>query len=189
MGRADPGRRVRHPRPSRATAVPGPGGRPPRTRRRLSDAALPDLRAGEGSGVTHVRETLLFLGQAVRHRRATGAVAPSGPALARAMAHAAGDVGEGEVLVELGPGTGVFTRELVWRFPQARVVAVEANGVFAGRLAGAVPGAAVVRGCASLLGDHLGGLGVAPERVAAVVSGLPILSLPGRLPRRGLAAA
>ena len=41
--------------------------------------------------------------------RLTGAVAPSGPFLARAMARATGGVGEG-LVVELGPGTGPVTK-------------------------------------------------------------------------------
>ena len=44
-------------------------------------------------------------------------------------------------------------------------------------------------GCASRLEDHLAALGVAPADVAAVVSGLPLLSLPGDLPKKVLAAA
>ena len=46
--------------------------------------------------------------------RLTGAVAPSGRALARAMAAALGHVPRG-LVVELGPGTGPVTRALVER--------------------------------------------------------------------------
>src|SRR5207249_4671092 len=136
-----------------------------------------------------VKDALLFLGQAVRHWRATGAFTPSGPALARAIAGAVGEVGDGRVLVELGPGTGAVTRELVRHFPRARVAAVEVNDAFAARLAQTCPGVTVPRGCASRLADHLGGLGIDPGDVAAVVSGLPMVSLPGDLGRRVLAAA
>lgn len=135
-----------------------------------------------------MRDKLVFFGQIARRWRVTGAVAPSGPVLARAMADAVGDVPDGHVLLELGPGTGVFSRELVRRFPRARVVAVEVNEVFATRLAATVPELTVVRGCASRLDAHLAKLGVTPDRVAAVVSGLPLLVLPGDLPSRVLAA-
>jgi phospholipid N-methyltransferase len=130
-----------------------------------------------------MRETLLFYRQIFTRWRDTGAIGPSGPVLARAMADAVGEVGHGKVILELGPGTGVFTRELVRRFPAARVVAVELNPVFAGHLRAAVPGAAVVTGCASRLDSHLAGLGHTTADVAAVVSGLPLLVLPGDLPR------
>src|SRR5215211_4174207 len=98
-----------------------------------------------------MRETLMFYGQMLRRWRHTGALGPSGPVLARAMVDAVGPVAPGQVVLELGPGTGVFTRELVRRFPSARVVAVELNDVFAARLAAAVPGVTVVTGCASRL--------------------------------------
>lgn len=135
-----------------------------------------------------MRETLLFLGQMRRRWRDTGAVAPSGRALARVMADAVGDVAAGQVLLELGPGTGVFTRELVRRFPTARIVAVEVNDVFAAHLAAAFPTVTVVPGCATKLDAHLAKLGVGPADVAGVVSGLPLLSLPGDLPRQVLAS-
>ena len=131
-----------------------------------------------------MRETLMFYGEIFRRWRTTGAVAPSGQVLARAMADAVGTVAPGQVILELGPGTGVFTRELVRRFPAARVVAVELNERFAAHLRGAVPGATVVNGCATRLDAHLAGLGCTPADVAAVVSGLPLLVLPGDLPRR-----
>jgi phospholipid N-methyltransferase len=131
-----------------------------------------------------MRETLMFYGQVVRRWRDTGAVGPSSPVLARAMADAVGHVAPGQVILELGPGTGVFTRELIRRYPSARVVAVELNDRFAAHLAAAVPGATVVTGCASRLDAHLAGLGYSPADVAAVVSGLPLLVLPGDLPRR-----
>jgi phosphatidylethanolamine/phosphatidyl-N-methylethanolamine N-methyltransferase len=104
------------------------------------------------------------------------------------MADAVGPVADGRVILELGPGTGVFTRELVRRFPAARVVAVEVNPAFAAHLAATVPGVTVVAGCATRLGAHLAALNLAPADVAAVVSGLPLLSLPGDLPGRVLSS-
>jgi phosphatidylethanolamine/phosphatidyl-N-methylethanolamine N-methyltransferase len=102
------------------------------------------------------------------------------------MIDAVGEVADGQVILELGPGTGVFTRELIRRFPNARIVAIEVNKVFAARLATTMPGVTVVTGCASRLDEHLASLGLSPANVGAVVSGLPLLSLPGDLPRRVL---
>jgi phosphatidylethanolamine/phosphatidyl-N-methylethanolamine N-methyltransferase len=135
-----------------------------------------------------MRETLMFLGQVRRRWRSTGAVAPSGRSLARAMADAVGDVPDGKVLLELGPGTGVFTREMVRRFPKARLVAVEVNEVFAAHLARAYPTVTVVPGCASQLETHLAKLGIDIAEVSAVFSGLPLLTFPGDLPQRVLAS-
>ncbi len=135
-----------------------------------------------------MRDTLVFFGQMFRGWRAIGAIAPSGGPLARMMADKLGPVADGRVIVELGAGTGVVTRELVRRFPAARVVAVEVNPAFAGRLGLAAPGATVVIGCATELTRHLAALGATPDDVAGVISGLPLLSLPGDLPGRVLAA-
>jgi phosphatidylethanolamine/phosphatidyl-N-methylethanolamine N-methyltransferase len=131
-----------------------------------------------------MKDVLLFFGQTARRWRTIGAIAPSGPVLARAIARSVGEVGDGQVILELGPGTGEITQELVRRFPRNRIVAVEVLDAFASRLAETFPGVTVVRGCASQLDAHLHELGIAPENVAAVVSGLPLLSLPGDLPQR-----
>jgi phosphatidylethanolamine/phosphatidyl-N-methylethanolamine N-methyltransferase len=104
------------------------------------------------------------------------------------MVDAVGEVADGKVILELGPGTGVFSRELLWRYPHSRIVAIEVNDSFANRLNQAVPGITVIRGCASQLDVHLTKLGLSRENVAAVVSGLPLLSLPGELPQQILAS-
>ncbi len=53
-----------------------------------------------------------FLKSLVAAPRLTGAVAPSGRALARAMAAAIGSPSQG-LIVELGPGTGPVTQSLI----------------------------------------------------------------------------
>jgi phosphatidylethanolamine/phosphatidyl-N-methylethanolamine N-methyltransferase len=130
-----------------------------------------------------MKETLLFAREIVRRFRTTGAIAPSGGVLARAMAKRVGSPGPDDVILELGPGTGVFTRELVKQFPNNRVIAVEVNEAFAANVEKTAPNATVVRGCASKLKEHLAALGIDPSRVIAVVSGLPLLSLPKDLGR------
>ena len=135
-----------------------------------------------------MKDALLFLAQYARRWRTVGAFAPSGPSLVRRLVRAGGEVPDGKVIVELGPGTGVLTRELVRTHPRARVVAVEVVDAFAARLTERFPGVTVVHGCASRLDEHLAGLGVAADDVAVVVSGLPMLSLPGDLPRRVMGA-
>ena len=130
-----------------------------------------------------MKETLIFAREIVRKFRTTGAIAPSGSALARAMARRVGRPGPGDVILELGPGTGVFTRELVKQFPNNKVIALEVNEAFADRVEKTNPTATVVRGCASKLSEHLTKLGIDPAHVFAVVSGLPLLSLPKDLGR------
>jgi phosphatidylethanolamine/phosphatidyl-N-methylethanolamine N-methyltransferase len=133
-------------------------------------------------------DTLLFFKEMFRGWRPIGAIAPSGSVLARALADGLGQVADGQIILELGPGTGVITRELVRRFPHARIVAVEVNEAFAAHLAQAFPTVTVVTGCASELDRHLAHLGLDPKDVAGVVSGLPLLALPGDFPQRILAS-
>jgi len=134
-----------------------------------------------------MRETLFFLGQYARQWRHTGAIAPSSPQLARAMAAQVGTLAPGDVILELGPGTGVFTRELLTRFPGHRILAVEFNREFATRLRHTLPAAIIVEGCASKLSEHIAAH-TPGARVGAVVSGLPLLSLPKDLGAAILAA-
>ena len=128
--------------------------------------------------------TIAFVGQMATHWRETGALVPSGKRLARAMAACIGHVGPRDVIVELGPGTGVFTQELLKNFPLNRIVAVEFNHSFVTRLKATMPGATSLEGCASRLPELLAAENIQPHQVAAVISGLPLLSL-----ERSLSAA
>jgi phosphatidylethanolamine/phosphatidyl-N-methylethanolamine N-methyltransferase len=135
-----------------------------------------------------MRSALHFFGQAATHFRQTGAVIPSSRRLARALAEAVGEVADGQVIIELGPGSGIVTEALAHRHPGCRLLAVEFNPHFARRLTRQQPGVSVVHGCASALPDHLHSAGINPDQVAAVVSGLPLLSLPNELVRQVLTA-
>ena len=74
-----------------------------------------------------MKKTLMFLGQMARRWRTMGAIAPSGGPLARTIARKVGELADGQVIIELGPGTGVITRALVERFPRNPILAVEVN--------------------------------------------------------------
>ena len=66
--------------------------------------------------------------------RHTGAVLPSSPVLARAIAEMAG-VDQAQHVLELGPGTGPFTKEIARVIsPEARYLGLELNPVFVDRL-------------------------------------------------------
>ena len=133
-------------------------------------------------------ETLLFLGQMTRRMRVLGTAVPSGPVVARAMARAVGDIPEHQVILELGPGTGSFTRELVRRFPKNRIVAIEFVEAFSKHLTKSLPSVTVIHGCASELHAHLEKQNIHPADVAAVVSGLPFLTLPKELSSKIMAS-
>ncbi len=108
----------------------------------------------------------------------TGAVMPSGKALARRMARCVDPNSTGPV-IELGPGTGPVTEALVQRgIDPKRLVLVEFDPDFCRLLRTRYPDATVVQGDAYRLRRLLGG--IVREPAAAVVSGLPLMTKPPR---------
>jgi phosphatidylethanolamine/phosphatidyl-N-methylethanolamine N-methyltransferase len=105
-----------------------------------------------------------------------GAIAPSGPVLAELITSeitpASGPI------VELGPGTGVFTDALLARGVQPEdLTLVEYGSDFARILQWRFPRARVLWMDASRIGSH--GLFEEPS-VGAVISGLPLLNMSSR---------
>lgn len=112
----------------------------------------------------------------IRSWGTTGAIAPSGKALARRMAAQVDPRARGPVL-ELGPGTGVVTAALIERgVAPADLIAVEYNPDFCRQLRGRFPGVRVIEGDAYDLERTLAGTVSGPLR--AVVSSLPLLLRP-----------
>jgi phosphatidylethanolamine/phosphatidyl-N-methylethanolamine N-methyltransferase len=106
----------------------------------------------------------------------TGAVSPSGKALAKAMANEVAADGAWPVL-ELGPGTGPVTAALIERGIAAeRIVAVEFNAGFCSLLVDRFRGLNVVEGDAYDLAMSLPPGLTGPY--AAAVSSLPLLTRP-----------
>jgi phospholipid N-methyltransferase len=122
-----------------------------------------------------VSHTLLFLRAWLRDPTRVGAVAPSGRALAKLIT---ADLSASDrTIIELGPGTGAFTDTLIARGVQEdRLALVEADPVFAGALKLRFPSARVLAMDATHLGDVEG---VFEEPADAIISGLPLLSMPG----------
>lgn len=120
------------------------------------------------------RDFVHFWSAWLRGPHRIGAVVPSGRALSRAMAAAVPRT-EG-LIVELGAGTGTITRQLLSRFSPAQLIAVERDSRLAGLLRGRWPALRVLNtdacdlDCALRRGEH--------RAVGAVVSALPLLSLP-----------
>ncbi|MGW0982810.1 class I SAM-dependent methyltransferase [Streptomyces xiamenensis] len=84
----------------------------------------------------HATDTWVFLREAARDLRTTGAVAPSGKALAHALTEPVRThPGRPLAVLEAGPGTGAITRALLPRLPcGSHLDIVEANPHFADRL-------------------------------------------------------
>jgi phosphatidylethanolamine/phosphatidyl-N-methylethanolamine N-methyltransferase len=108
----------------------------------------------------------------------TGAVAPSGRALARAMAAAAGSAPR-DLIVELGPGTGPVTQALIESgVAPEQLVLLEYDPGFCGILKERFAPRAIVQGDAYDLPGAL--MEFAGQPIAAVVSSLPLLNQPPR---------
>jgi phosphatidylethanolamine/phosphatidyl-N-methylethanolamine N-methyltransferase len=117
-----------------------------------------------------------FLKSLIAAPRLTGAVAPSGRALARAMAAAAGPPPHG-LIVELGPGTGPVTRSLIESgVARERLVMVEFDPGFCRLLMRRFAPARTIEGDAYDLPRTLAEL--AGQPIAAFVSSLPLLNQP-----------
>jgi phospholipid N-methyltransferase len=126
-------------------------------------------------------DKLLFFRNFLSHPSAIGSVIPSSPFLVKDLLDGV-DFERARVVVEYGPGTGVFTKEIMRRLhPEAKFLCIELLDDFYHSLRERFqdPRMILVHGSAAdvarLLEQH--GLG-APD---AVVSGLPFTSLPDEL--------
>ena len=123
-------------------------------------------------------DTTLFLQEWLANPQRTGAVAPSSPKLAAAMARWLPADPESYVL-ELGPGTGAVTQALLERgLREDRLVAIEKNPKLAQLLRERFPGAQIITGDAWCLDDLLNARREPIESVGAVISSLPLLNFP-----------
>ena len=128
-----------------------------------------------------------FLSSWIQSPLKTGAVSPSSPALARAMA-AEIDPGVPGPVVEIGPGTGPVTEAILARgVARERLVLVEFNREFCTLLRRRFPGVTVIEGDGYALADTLGK--IVREPLAAVVSSLPLMTRPMPVRLRTLVAA
>ncbi len=120
----------------------------------------------------------LFLARWLKAPHKVGALLPASRRLARAMAEQIAP--EAGLIIELGGGTGSITQALLdTGVPPERLIVVERDPAFYALLRKEFPFVKVVRGDALRLRALLTPLGV--ERAAAVVSSLPLLSMPGPL--------
>lgn len=113
---------------------------------------------------------LLFLKEFVRDPVTLGAVAPSGPSLAR-LTVAAANIAPGEVVVELGAGTGPMTAELARAHPDNPLLCLEPKPELAAALQEAFPSVRVAEEYVQKLPELCADWG--HERVDKVVSSLP----------------
>jgi phosphatidylethanolamine/phosphatidyl-N-methylethanolamine N-methyltransferase len=128
------------------------------------------------------QEEILFLRRWLAHPLKVGALLPSSPFLARLVARHT-RIGDDDVVVELGAGTGAVTKALLDSgLPQDRLFVVEIDADMCTYLRKWYPQAQVIHGDAGALADIL------PTKfhgkVATVISGIPMITLPDDLQAR-----
>ena len=115
----------------------------------------------------------------LKHPRKIGAIAPSGKYLSAKMMLPI-DFTSAKVIVEYGPGTGSFTKELVARRrSDTALILIEQNKAFCEQLRASfddLPNLFIVHGSAENVGQYLEARGV--HGADYIVSGLPFASLP-----------
>lgn len=117
-----------------------------------------------------------FLSSWLQNPLKTGAVSPSSPALAKAMA-AEIDLEIPGSIVELGPGTGPVTQAILARgVKPERLITIEFNPDFCALVKKRFPGVNVVQGDGYALSETLGE--IMREPLAAIVSSLPLMTRP-----------
>lgn len=145
---------------------------PARSNTQQRAGARPEVSTSAPSVIASAR----FLGQFIRRPGMIGAVAPSSAALAHRMVDGV-DLHAARAVVEFGPGTGVFTREIVRRLgPSTRFFSVELNPELVARCRAAMPGVEFVAGSAAEVDSMCAQRGIA--QLDVVVSGLPWASFP-----------
>ncbi len=130
-------------------------------------------------------EMITFFNEFAKHPRNTGAIAPSTKGLARKMMDTI-NFNKAKTIVELGPGTGVFTRELLkQKKKDTLLILIEINETFSKKLQQEYannPSVRVIQGSAENIKKYIEGLKTA--EIDYVLSGLPFTSLPGDVSKR-----
>ena len=122
-----------------------------------------------------------FITEAMLRPKNIGAVAPSSKILAKLMTESA-DLKHAKVVVELGPGTGVFTELILQEIPEsAAFMAIEQNEHFVTIMRAKYPTVDTIHGSAEHLKNYLKERGA--ESCDKILSGLPWASFDERLQR------
>ena len=127
---------------------------------------------------TRFKPYLTFTKATISNPRAVGAACPSSPFLARAMAEQI-DINSDGYVIELGGGTGMITHALLAHgVAPDKLITVEFSPELAQHLREKFPNIHVLEGDAGqldkLLEEHIGEV----KNIHAIVSGLPLRSLP-----------
>lgn len=147
--------------------------------RKIEEKIEDHIRQFERKRGIRLDDEVRFIRSWIEKPLTTGAVTPSGRALARTMASYIDPRRPGPV-IELGPGTGPVTEALLAQgIDPSRLMLVEFDPIFCRLLRARYPAATVVQGDAYGLKRLL--TGVLQQPAAGVVSGLPLFTKPLRM--------
>ncbi len=134
------------------------------------------MRSDPDSGTPERADRLRFFRSWLADPKRVASIAPSGQGLARLITR---DIDPASApVLELGPGTGVFTQALLDRgLAQEDLTLIEFGAEFIAPLRLRFPGARILQADAARLSAPVLFPG---KRPGAVISGLPLLSLPRR---------
>lgn len=128
---------------------------------------------------------ITFLTQFIKQPKHTGAIAPSSKILAKKMVEAI-DFEKAKYIVELGPGTGVFTKEIMRRKKsETKCILIEINEVFCKQLQEQFKddtNVFVIHGSAENIQKYMEELHI--DEIDYILSGLPFTSLPKNVSSR-----
>ena len=135
------------------------------------------------------RDREVFLRSFLRDWRTIGSVTPSSRYLVGAMLDQI-DFDRTRRIVEYGPGTGVFTREIMRRLaPDGQLLTLDTEAHFIDDLRAQFPGdprLIAVRGSAAQIERHVAALGW--DGAEVIISGIPYTAMPAPL-REGILSA
>lgn len=140
--------------------------------------AFKKLKSTPQSVAKRVRRDTRFLKSWLDHPLKTGAIAPSGNELARAMASFV-PLGTDLPVLEIGPGTGAVTKALLHHGVQPdRLVTLEYNSDFCTLLNEKFPDIQILNGDGFDIRQTLASHFDRSQKFAAIVSSLPLLNSP-----------
>ena len=145
-------------------------------KRPIMTDAVDRTLTGRLANAWHSCAPWVFAREMLSQPAAVGAIWPSSGRLARSVASRVPIHGDG-LVVELGGGTGAVTHALLQRgIAPGRLVVIERSSAFVRHLRVRFPGTIVVQGDAAELGELL----PRGSRIDAIVSSLPLRSLPAQ---------
>ncbi len=120
-------------------------------------------------------EKLSFFKKFLVNPSGIGAIAPSSAQLTQSLLNQT-DMKKHNVIVELGPGTGVFTKAILEHAkPDVKLICIERDAVFAQQIMDAYPKVDVYTDSAENLGSCLASSGI--SKVCLIISGIPFAAL------------